>query len=96
MIYPEDERIQISNSVHSIGVSRDITTPSYTFPNAKNMEVEKSFLTAGLRGMGCGCGCNKAGIGGTSSDSLGIMDWLLIAGVSIFIVPHFLTSLKRR
>lgn len=60
MIYPADERIMVSKSVHSIAVKNDISTPSYNFPNKQNMLVEKEFLTAGMQGLGC-IGCAALG-----------------------------------
>lgn len=85
MIYPEDERIMVSHSVHSLAPMRDVSTPGYDFPSENLLAYQKPFLAAGMRGLsGCGfCG----GLGDSSSLNMG--DWLLIGLAAAFVIPHF-------
>ena len=93
MIYPEDERIKISKSVHSIAVSRDVTTPGYGFPSEQILAYQKPFLAAGMQGLSGCLGCT--GLMGTSGEGevkegLGMWDYILMALGGMLVVPHFL------
>lgn len=93
MIYPEDEKISISPLTQSIAVSRDVSTPGYSFPNQMNLKVTKQFLKAGMQGLGgCADGCSGCtgcrGIGDMSTLNLG--DWALLGLAAFFVVPHFM------
>jgi hypothetical protein len=90
MIYPSDEQIKVSNSVHSIAVSRDVSTPGYSFPNASILSYQKPFLAAGLQGkLGC-LGCSM--LGDIQPTPLNLGDWILIGGLAVLVLPHFFKS----
>ena len=84
MIYPDDERINVSKSNHSIAVVRDVTTPGYSFPSEQLLKTQKSFLTAGMQGLhGCGfCG----GLGDTESSPT-LTTILGLVSLVVFLLP---------